>query len=1179
MSGIKFTGQQQQAIRGRGDALLVSAAAGSGKTAVLVERVLRTLENGGDIQRMIIMTFTEAAAAEMKLKIKKAVEELLQREYSDHLARQSTLIDSAEIGTIHSVCLNLITRNFERLNLDPRSRLLDETAVQAMNDEETEAYLEELFGSADPAICRFLECFASGKDEEGLKELLLRGLDFLEKQPLPEDYVRRALAPYRRTEQGLFACFSEDGLYRYLSQRLEELSDQYTFFLERMRRHPYFGRFPLLMAFLEEEKTAVAGLAVPLKSRNYDVFRAAVLEFKFSTLSWKKLTGELPEKEEKAPLEKGRDSIKEGLKALRSRLERPEGEELALLREQGALLETYFSLCTELKTRLERRRRKNGSITYQDMEQLAVRLLVEAYDPETDRLQPTELALQLREDYDEIIIDEFQDSNRAQDLIFRALSREGKNLFMVGDLKQSIYRFRGAEPEIFNQKRQQAAPMEQEMLSAPAVLELNANFRSHPGVLTFANRVCEAIMRPELGGVCYDERERLYPGRKFERPEEPRAELHWLQPETDEQTGRQQETAVTAARYAADLIERAVAEKQELLLPDCKKRPVEYRDFAILLRKASGTASVFERELQKRGIPVSNRNETTSFFDLLEVQGVLSYLMVLNNPYDDVALVSLLHGDFFRFTAGELAAIRHRRRPLFEDLCAAAEEDEKARAACAQIRRYRQLARDLYVYDLLYRIYQESGILAAYASEEGGAEKCANLELLAEDARIFEQEGYRGLYAFVQHIRISRTGVQSGAKLKAEENSVRIMTIHKSKGLEFPICILGDFQKTIELKDAASRILLHPRFGAAVEQINPEVYARSRSLAQEVLADQMIEDCVSEEERVLYVALTRPVSKTVILLHMSEKRLEGYVTAGVAPGEALPTWMLKKRNSYAGWLAALLAGRREGAALRKRFGLPAVEAPALGAVWIEGGSAAPTEKTAPDQKKEVFDRPAFRARLDWQYPHLSAVRLPAKLSVSELKGIRQQDEDAEPLLEERIRPAEPRFSARFRPRGSERGNALHQALQFSDFALLRQNPEEELARLVSRGFILESQRQMIPVEKIRRFTESACFRELMSADYYSKEERFLFPLPAADLFGAGAEGEILIQGVLDCYSVRGDTAVILDYKTDRVETGAELAGRYRIQLALYEQALLRTKGLRVVDKVLYSFWLEEEIRV
>ncbi len=1178
MSKIKFTPRQEQAIYGRGDALLVSAAAGSGKTAVLVERVLRYLvEQQGDIRRLIIMTFTEAAAAEMRQKIKKAVDGYLRENGgNDHLMRQSTMIDGAQIGTIHSICRSLITAHFEQLELDPRCRLLDETSDAAMIEEQAELLLEDLFGSEDEDVRFLLDCYAAGREDDTLKGLLISGLKFLEKQPLPEDYIRRAVAPYERCEEGIFACFAEDGLYRYIDHQLKEIQGRFLFLYHRSQRDPYYASLPLLMDLLEKDHRDLCYFSELLKQRDYDAFLAQMKGYKFGSLAWKTFDKEKRDPEAQERLKNARESCKTAFTDFRKKL-LPEAEELEHIRVEGRLLRTYLDVCMELHERLIKTRRRSGCITFQDMEQLAVRLLVESYDPAEDQLTPTPLALQLRQDYDEIIIDEFQDTNRAQDLIFRALSRDEKNLFMVGDIKQSIYRFRGAEPEIFNQKRAQSADFTELTLTQKTVLELNANFRSHPGVLAFANRVFEAIMSPELGGVCYDEREKLIPGREFLQKEDTRAELHWLAP-IEDPFGKKIEVTEQNARYTAQLIEKAVRNKEELLLPDGQKRPVEYRDFAILLRTAAKAASVFEAELQKRGIPVVNQNEGTRFFELQEVQSILSYLLVVDDPYNDVALISLLYGDYFRFTVGELAAMRHRHTPLYDDLRKAAETLPKAKKAYDTIESYRRLAGTLYVYDLLYRIYQESGVFAAYAAEEGGAEKCANLELLAEDARRFEKEGYRGLYAFVQHIRLTGSGVEGGARLKAEENSVRIMSMHKSKGLEFPVCILGDCRKEINLRDLNNRILFHSRYGAALEFIRPELYLRVRSLSQEVLADQMFADCISEEERVLYVALTRPVSKTVVLVNHTPETLEAQAIEAAALGAQVPSWLLKKkRTSFAAWLVALMFGSAEGAVLREHCGLPAGNYPALGAEWIEGRLEEAAAVKQQQKETAVFDRAAFRTRLDWEYPHLSAVRLPAKLSVSELKGLREQDEEAQPLLEERVKLAEPRFVSRFRPRGNEVGNALHQALQFSDFPSLQRDPEKELDRLVRQGFILESQRALIPLEKLRRFTQSDCFLQLLSADHYSKEERFLFPMPASELFGPAAEGEILIQGVLDCYSVRGGCAVILDYKTDRVENEEELIRRYRVQMELYEEALRRVKGLDVERREIYSFALEKTI--
>lgn len=1175
---MTFTEQQLKAIHGKGHSLLVSAAAGSGKTAVLIQRVLRYLTaEGGSVRRLIIMTYTKAAAEELRMKLKSAVDQyLLENGGNDHLMRESALIDSAEIGTIHSICLGLITRHFEQLDLDPRLRLIDETAEAAMIGEQADALLEELYGSEDLLDQHFLTCLSSGRSDEGLKELLVKGMRFLERHPMPEDFIQKALDPYFRSP--LFQCFPEDGLYRMLYHQLQGVLAQGGFYLRRVQWHPRLRDFPALVDFVKAETAQLQRLPAILKQRNYDEYREAVQGLRFATLPWKKLTDGMASDADREDFDHYRKAFKEAVKAYADGLGLTALLEEKYLLDQARLLGVYFKWANLLRKRMSAARRKGGWISYQDMEQMAVQLLVEVYDEEQDRLLPTPLAMQLRQDYDEIIIDEFQDTNRAQDLIFRALSKDETNLFMVGDLKQSIYRFRGAEPEIFDQKRQHSVPFTQEALNQKTVLELNANFRSHPGVLRFANEVFASIMSPALGGVTYDEREWLNAGQKFDQPEALAAELHWLETAADER-GRAMDKTLQNARYTARLIKQAVEERRQILLPGGGTKDAGYGDFAILLRGVARTAEVFERALIEEGIPVTNRNEGDRFFDLFEVQSILSYLLVLNNPYDDVALVSLLYGDYFRFTVGELAAMRHRHTPLYEDLKQAAKTDPKAQRAYETIEGYRKLAGTLYVYDLLYRIYQESGIFGAYMTAKGGAEKCANLELLAEDARLFEQEGYRGLYAFVQHIRISKDRTQSGARLKNEQNSVQIMSIHKSKGLQFPVCILGDCQKTFSNADTKDPILLHPRYGAAIEQLEPELFSRTRSLAQRVLEDQIRADSVGEEERILYVALTRAQSKVIALVNASRRTMEDWVEEGVSFKEKLPLWALKEKGaSFAKWLVLLLAGSEEGEPLRKEFGfLPMVDKPKRYLGYVK---ADPEEAFWVDERFSTMDFPldraALRARLDWVYPHLAAVGLPAKLSVSELKGIREMEEDAEPLLEQKVKAAVPRFAQENRPRGNEIGNALHQALQFCDFARLREDPEGELDRLVAQGFILEKQRKLIPVEKLRRFTQSECFSRLMSADAYYKEERFLFPMPAAELFD-GAEGEILIQGVLDCYWVEGEKAYILDYKTDRVTDPEELIERYKIQMDLYAEALKRVRGLTVAGREIYSFSLERSV--
>ena len=1186
MSKVTYTDQQKNAINGRGHSLLVSAAAGSGKTAVLVQRVLKYLvESKGEICRLMITTFTDAAAGELKDKLRAAIEAYLEENGgNDHLLMQSTLIDCAEIGTVHSICNSLILRHFDQLKLDPRCRVIDEADENAIIDEEIAAVLEELYGSADPAEQRFLKVYSVGRDDEKLTDLLRSGTKFLEEQPLAQSYINRTLSFYETAGKGLFECFPDDGLYQYIMQDLQEYADQYRFMLHRLEKVPELAVYPALFDFLEQEYLSILALKTVLDQRDYTAWLAAAEGFTFETLKWKDITKEKVEKEVKDLCVNPRQAFKDKFKGTPSNkgflleFSATEAEELARLAEQGKLLRTYFDLCMKVQERVKKQRRRMACINYNEMEQLAIELLVKDYDVDTDTLIPTEVALRLREDYDEIIVDEFQDTNRAQDLIFRALSKDETNLFMVGDLKQSIYRFRGAEPEIFDQKRQNSTPFTTETLTAPTVLELNSNFRSHPGVLRFCNRVFESIMSPELGGVVYDARERLNAGRKYDLPDQDCTELHWLLPEDDEETGGKRSVAEQNAAYVARWIDQQVKAGAELPVAGGGMEKVTYGDFTILLRTASGVAPLYEKALQELGIPVVNQNEGVSFFELPEVQSILAYLMVLNNPYDDVALVSLLYGDYFCFTVGELAAIRHRKRPLYEDLKLAADTNERAKAAYEAIEGYRTLSSTLCVYDLLHRIYRESGILVAYTPEAGGAEKCANLELLAENAREFERDGYRGLYAFVQQVRISKSKTMSGARLLSDPNAVKIMTIHKSKGLEFPICILGDVQKGFQKKDLSKPILLHPRYGAAAECADPDRFYCFTSLAQKVMKMRMLGDLVGEEERVLYVALTRAASKLVALINVDEKKMAQWFETGALLGAPLPQWFLKKHDAcYAAWICALLADSEEGADLRLRFGYAGGRPSPLYATLKEVTAEEAEESTPPESEKPQFDRAAFRARLDWVYPHLAAAKLPAKLSVSELKGLREQDEDAEPMLQEDFKLAQPRFTNRFRPRGNEVGNALHQALQFCDFKQLAADPEEELARLVREGFILQKQKELISLDKIRAFTQSTAFTRLMAADYYCKEERFLFPMDAKALFGASAEGEVLIQGVIDCYGVNGKEAYLLDYKTDRVDDEQQLIGRYRVQMELYAEALKRVKGLTVTRREIYSFGLGKSI--
>ncbi|MBQ7089733.1 MAG: UvrD-helicase domain-containing protein, partial [Clostridia bacterium] len=587
MSKISYTEQQKNAINARGHALLVSAAAGSGKTAVLVQRVLKYLiEQKGDVRRLMITTFTEAAASELKDKLRKAMEAYLEENGgNDHLLMQAALLDCAEIGTVHSICNSLILRHFDLLKIDPRCRVVDAAAEEELLSEAIQEELEALYGSEEEREQQFLRVYSVERDDTKLTELLQNGAKFLAKQPRVQDYIDHTLSFYDTAGKSLFDCFPADGLYCYLMQRLQEHADKYRFFIHRMEKHPELGGYPKLLEFLEEEHRRIVKLQEVVERRDYDGWVAAAKGFEFPTLSWKKMADEPVEAETKKVCTDLRDGFKKKFKGSKAEkgflleFAASEQEELARLEAQGALIRTYFDLCLRINGRVRQQRRRMACINYDEMEQLAVELLVEKYDIKTDTLTPTAVALRLREDYDEIIVDEFQDTNRAQDLIFRALSRDETNLFMVGDLKQSIYRFRGAEPEIFDQKRKGSTPFTTESLTEKTVLELNSNFRSHPGVLRFANRVFESIMSEELGGVTYDARERLNPGRRYDAPEQTCAEFHWLLPETDEETGSKRSATEQNAVYIARWIKEQVDQGAERLLADGGRAKVTYKDF------------------------------------------------------------------------------------------------------------------------------------------------------------------------------------------------------------------------------------------------------------------------------------------------------------------------------------------------------------------------------------------------------------------------------------------------------------------------------------------------------------------------------------------------------------------------------------------------------------------------
>ena len=1169
---MKFSQAQQMAVYARNNALLVSAAAGSGKTAVLVERVIQKLLAGGDISRLMIVTFTNAAAAEMRRKIETALEERLSEQpQNEHIAEQLMRLPSAQISTVHAACKIILEQNFEAADIDPGAVIGDEAALDILFEDILEDFTDELFENAreDETLKAFVDFFAGGRSDDKLRGVLKSGYDYLNSQPFPElcDAV---------PIQNIFDRLPQDCLYRYIHSVLEQAAEQYRFILAQVPAE--LAESKLGMG-LQAETDMVRSALQLLEKRDFDALRRHLTEYRFFTWNTRGKIYE-PFAELTQHLKTQRAEAKDALTGLTSDVfYQEEAAHLADARLSAQQISTLLSLAEQLRGRFRTAKKQRGVLSFDDLEHGALRVLIERYNPKTDTFVPTEAALELRQNFDEIIVDEYQDTNQKQDLIFRALSRSEENIFMVGDMKQSIYRFRGACPELFAEKRARSHKAEQTELTEPSYLYLNQNFRSHPDILAFANQVFSQAMSPALGQVCYDDNEALHTGGLYPADSAGYVELDVLIREDDELSNMQAE---------ADFVADKIAALYGTPFYDVKAgavRSLTYSDMAILCRTATGVADFFEQALARRGIGCLNNNPDKQFLDLWEIKMLRAFLQVLDNPYRDIPLITVMYSDFYGFLPSQLAAVRRaaKNMPFYDAVRRAAETDEKCAAMLSQIEKLRARTAGKRTYEVLEDVFSETYILEKIARTPGGAARVDNMRLLLRYATEYEKNSYKGLFAFLNYLdRAGATGqILPGAGGGGQTDRVSLLSVHKSKGLEWPVCFLvgaGNVRRKNE--GQKSPFISDRTLGCAVKMRRDEDFYEYGELGYTLIANSGWDAELSEEMRVLYVALTRPKTHLFITACGDRAAMEKSMEAYDYRGEHAAAF-LKKSPSFLKWMLYALKDQQALQPLVSAFERGTAGNGTLPftcqvqTVGRNTSTAASISAQAPS-----VDLEAAAALCRQKYAFQTQTELPIKLSVSEVKAMRENDPQALPLIEKRLSRRTPAFISG-RPDGNVRGSALHKFMQFADFSLLAApgGIDREADRLEREAFLSKEEIALVERQKVLHFVQQPIFKDMISADVLEKEKRFFFSLPARELFDVADSAPILLQGVLDCYYEKNGRLYIVDYKTDRLKSEAEFSERYGVQLRLYRRCLRQILGKEADKLYIYSFELDKVIEI
>ncbi|SDF30161.1 helicase-exonuclease AddAB subunit AddA [Sporolituus thermophilus] len=1222
--------EQRAAIEARGQNLLVAAAAGSGKTSVLVQRIIdRILDKTApvNVDALLVVTFTNAAAAEMRERIAQSLTaELAKGERTRYLERQLLLLNQASISTIHSFCQSVVRQYFYRLDLDPNFRIAGEGETALLRSDTLEALLAERYEQGDEAFLTLVDHYGDERDDSSLAGLILRLYEFARSQPWPEHWLRRLADAFRLDGATGIGEPWEALLADRIALELERLQHKLTRLAAEAARP---GNPAAYVKTLEDDRGRLDG-AIAAARRSWRELGAALNGLKFGKLD--------PAPGVDAAIckrfQERRNAIKAKVKELTERyFGRPEQEFIADMRAQLPLIETLIDLVLEFGRRFQQAKKAKGLVDFSDLEHYCLQVLL-ADGATPGNVQPSAVALALREKYEEVLVDEYQDTNGVQETILELVSRPDRpNRFMVGDVKQSIYRFRLAEPGLFLEKYNRYPAVAD---GSERRIDLAQNFRSRPGILAAVNFLFSQLMTPRAAEMGYGEAEALNPGPDYPPCDQPTlagpVEVHLIDHaealagksangEAEEEEAEQGNEAasgdealsaqeLTAFEREAWLIVqrlKALKEAGHVVYDKHGKayRPLAWRDIVILLRAVQGKAGVLLDVLRQAGIP-AYADLDGGYFEETEVQVMLSLLAVIDNPRQDIHLAGVLRSPLVGLSAGDLAAIRLcKDGDLWTALTAALEADlaeplrQKIGIFLDRLDRWRSLARRRGVAELIWGIYRETGYYDYVGGMPGGALRQANLRVLYDRARQYEATNFRGLFRFLRFLdRLRDRGADMAVAraLGEGEDVVRVMSIHKSKGLEFPVVVLADLGKQLNLSDTKELVLCHKELGLGPKVIRPDLRDSYPTLARWGIEHKLTLEAKAEELRVLYVALTRAREKLILVGSVKKlaDRCSDWCAVVGRQAQALPDALITDAKSYLDWLGPAIVRHPDGAPLRELAGcdlVPTAKLAALASAWqvtihaADGISAVAPGQTADNplvaRLKELKPLPGgdsawVAARLDWRYPHAAAVGQPAKLTVSEIKRrFALADQEGKQWYPPRL-AARPRFiQAAGKLTAAEVGTAMHAVMQHLDLAgdISDSGVCRQLERLVAAEILLPEQAAAVDAAAIAAFFASPLGQRLLNAAWRRRELAFCQVLPAANVEPAlaGTDETVFIQGVVDCLFAEPDGLVLIDYKTDQVKDGTELIKRYDVQLKLYAAAMEAIFRQPVKEIYLYVF--------
>ncbi len=1257
---------------------------GSGKTAVLVERMINKIINEKiDIDKILVVTFTNAAASEMRERILDAIYEKLDKDPDDeNLQRQITLLNMASICTIDSFCLEVVKSNFYELdNMSPNFRIADTPEIELLKEEVLEDMFEEKYVNEDSDFASLINIYTEYRDDTALKDIIKKIYGYISSNPFPLKWLHEKVEMFNLKDQGLLGQDFKKTIWgqELLNDMYEEVQDDIIILNDAKQMLENDEELEQCFQIVKSDIEQLTTLKNNLHS--WDSAFAVAQKITFTDWQKKKIKPEIKDEAKKI-----RDTAKDKFKDKRDKILIANSKQaIQDIYDMYEVLHKLEKLIIEFDAKFTSKKREKNIVDFSDVEHLALKILVK--EDENGEITRTDIAKKYADKFEEIAIDEYQDSNEVQEYILTSVSR-GNNIFMVGDVKQSIYKFRQAMPELFlnkyknydkiwdgtetefdkqNIKIQQTGNSTTKQIKDNTEIEeakdytvaqpkkegikiqLFKNFRSRGNVLDFTNLIFENIMSEQLGDVEYTEEEYLNLGAtdyqendqnlKTEisiidttgqasenEPEIEYKKSYTRGEEEDDYDNNEAEEDLEhledidiEAKYIANKIQELIDSKFQVYDRKAKEfRDICPRDIVILLRSTKNKAVIYEQELIKKNLPVFS-DSTQEYLDTVEIETIMNLLKIIDNPIQDIPLVTVLRSPIGGFTDDDLVNIRlsDKYDNFYECMQKAKvnvqpELRAKIQTFLNNIDNWRKEQEYLALDEFIWKIYIDTGYYNYVGLMPNGVQRQANLKVLFERAKQYETASFKGLYNFINFIEKLKlgSGDLSSAKIIGENDDVvRIMSIHKSKGLEFPVVFLANTNKQFNKQEIRkSKVLLHQKYGIGVQHIDYDMQIRYDTLAKETVKSKIEIENISEEMRILYVALTRAKEKIYITAagkDMPKKidKLQKQVDIYKKEKGKINPIVLKKCESYLEWILMVYLYNKEQTEKMAECNVLGKEE--LGDI-LENQEDDEIKNIDIEELLGLKDfisekhwATEVQEMLEYKYPHLGETKLPTKMSVSEIKQRKMAEagekveevesmEDAEKVedienVESATQLAKPKFLQDDTDKpltGAEKGTIMHLCMQKLDITKNydMHDIQEFIDNLEKSGIITQKEKDSIYVHKIYDFTKSTIWQELQAAKKIEREKPFYIQIPAREIYQEDIEGEILVQGVIDLYYInQKDELILLDYKTDFVETEEQLTQRYRIQLEIYKRALEKSLGRKVDKTCIYSLYLQKAI--